>query len=58
MVSVTGVDVVGSTAVRFIVVDITPGAALATLAVGVGTLALGRSIGATPPAAGRGTGGR
>jgi hypothetical protein len=52
MVAVTGIDVLGSTVVRFVVVDIRPGVALATLAAGTVVLALGRSIGVTPRARG------
>ncbi|MGE5155887.1 MAG: acyltransferase family protein [Betaproteobacteria bacterium] len=58
MVSVTGIDVLGSTVVRFVVIDITPGVALATLAAGTLALALGRSIGVTPRAARRGAAAR
>jgi hypothetical protein len=50
MVSVTGIDVLGSTVVRFVVTDITPAAALATLLAGALALTLSRPIGATPPA--------
>ncbi|HEY7222812.1 MAG TPA: acyltransferase [Micromonosporaceae bacterium] len=40
MVSVTGIDVIGSTTVRFVVITITPIAALLVLAAGVAAIAL------------------
>jgi ABC-type antimicrobial peptide transport system permease subunit len=45
VVSVTGVDVAGSTAVRFVVVDITPATAMVILAAGVFALVVGRPVG-------------
>jgi hypothetical protein len=42
MVSVTGVDVLGSTTVRFVVLDITPGTASTVLAAGLAVLILDR----------------
>ncbi len=44
MVSVTGIDVVGSARVRFVVFNITPIAALAVLAAGIAAISLSRRL--------------
>ena len=48
MVSVTGVDLVGSAAVRFVVLDVTPGTAIVVLAAGLGVPALALAMARRP----------
>jgi hypothetical protein len=56
MVSVTGIDVVGSAAVRFVVFNVTPLAALSVLAAGVAAIALSRRLPQRALAAGQADG--